>query len=172
MPSQQSRLRRGVPSCSQLFLSLGVIVSLCGTLTNCGLSGNRDNKGEREANYKEGTGNREQTKGGEEKEDPPPLRVVGEIASVHPAENFVLIKRYLQAGGFGPGTLIASISPQGQACSLILTGEILGRYYAADIQDGKPRRGDMVVARDLPEEDEEHSKAVRGAPGEEKRPSG
>jgi len=28
-----------------------------------------------------------------------------------------------------------------------LTGEKLGRFYAADVQDGAPSRGDLVVVR-------------------------
>ena len=141
-------------SYSQLFLSLGMIVSLCGSLTNCGLSANRDNKAAEEAKGEEGTGKPGQDEADGKKEAAPPMRVVGEIASVHAAEKFVLIKRYFQAGGFGAGSLIASISPSGQACSLILTGERLGRYYAADIRHGSPQKGDVVVARELQEERE------------------
>ena len=76
----------------------------------------------------------------------PPMRTIGEIVSVHPDEKFVLVKRFLQAGAFG-SELIASVSPEGTTSSLILTGEKLGRFYAADIQEGKPSRGDLVVIR-------------------------
>ena len=81
------------------------------------------------------------------------MRVVGEIASVHPNEKFVLIKRYFQGGGFGEGTLIASVSPGGVTSSLLLTGETLGRYHAADIQEGSPSNGDVVVVRQAAEDD-------------------
>ena len=76
----------------------------------------------------------------------PPMRTIGEIVSVHSDEKFVLVKRFLQAGAFG-SELIASVSPEGTTSSLILTGEKLGRFYAADIQEGKPSRGDLVVIR-------------------------
>ena len=86
------------------------------------------------------------------------MRVVGEIASVHPNEKFVLIKRYFQGGGFGEGTLIASVSPGGVTSSLVLTGETLGRYHAADIQEGSPSNGDVVVVRQTSEEGGEESR--------------
>lgn len=119
-----------------------MIVFFSGSLTNCGLSGKRDNEEGEEA--KAGDPPEEQSKPVEA-----PVRVVGEIASVHPAENFVLIKRNFQGGGFGRGILIASQSPSGQTASLALTGEKLGRYYAADIQEGTPTKGDIVVVRRL-----------------------
>ena len=94
---------------------------------------------------------REQEEGKGKEGDSASLRIVGEIASVHAVEKFVLIKRYVQGGGFGQGTLIASVSPEGVTCSLSLTGERLGRYYAADIQEGNPSKGDVVVVRQVPE---------------------
>ena len=120
-----------------------------GSVTSCGLSGNRDNKeGKKAKGEAMGKGQDEEK---DQKGASASLRVVGEIVSVHTAEKFVLIKRYVQGGGFGQGTLIASVSPGGVTCSLALTGERLGRYYAADIQEGRPSKGDVVVVRQLPE---------------------
>ena len=129
---------------------LFMILILSGSVTNCGLSGKGDNSESKESKAGPGSGGR-----GEDGEAPgiSSMRVVGEIASVHPNEKFVLIKRYFQGGGFGEGTLIASVSPGGVTSSLVLTGETLGRYHAADIQEGSPSNGDVVVVRQAVEED-------------------
>jgi hypothetical protein len=87
----------------------------------------------------------------QEKQEQAPVRLVGEIASVHASEGFVLIRRYAQ-GSFGVGQLISGMSPDGTHSSLQLTGEKLGQRYAADIRSGTPKEGDLVIARSLPEE--------------------
>ncbi len=135
--------------CAQLCPLLFVILIFSGSVTSCGLSGKRDNTERKEATGETAAREQEEEKG--KRGDPAALRIVGEIASVHAVEKFVLIKRYVQGGGFGQDTLIASVSPEGVTCSLALTGERLGRYYAADIQEGKPSKGDVVVVRQLPE---------------------
>lgn len=141
-----------MPGCAQLCPLLFVIMIFSGSVTSCGLSGNRDNKEGKEAKGEAMAKGQDEGKDQtDQKGDPASFRVVGEIVSVHPAEKFVLIKRYVQGGGFGKGTLIASVSPGGVTCSLALTGERLGRYYAADIQEGRPSKGDVVVVRQLPE---------------------
>ncbi|MAT30519.1 MAG: hypothetical protein CMP29_01860 [Roseibacillus sp.] len=112
---------------------------LMGSITSCGLSGKSKHSGGAESQ------SADEAKGPEEVRAPP-MRTIGEIVSVHPDEKFVLVKRFLQAGAFG-SELIASVSPEGTTSSLILTGEKLGRFYAADIQEGKPSRGDLVVIR-------------------------
>ena len=135
--------------CAQLCPLLFVILIFSGSVTSCGLSGKGDNTEGKEA--KGGAMAKGQNEEKDQKRASASFRVVGEIVSVHPAEKFVLIKRYVQGGGFGQGTLIASVSPGGVTCSLALTGERLGRYYAADIQEGRPSKGDVVVVRQLPE---------------------
>ena len=135
--------------CAQLCPLLFVILIFSGSVTSCGLSGKRDNTERKEAKGETAAREQEEEKG--KRGDPAALRIVGEIASVHAVEKFVLIKRYVQGGGFGQDTLIASVSPEGVTCSLALTGERLGRYYAADIQEGNPSKGDVVVVRQLPE---------------------
>ena len=132
-----------------------MILILSGSVTSCGLSGKGDNTERKESKAGPGSGGR-----GEDGEAPgiSSMRVVGEIASVHPNEKFVLIKRYFQGGGFGEGTLIASVSPGGVTSSLVLTGETLGRYHAADIQEGSPSNGDVVVVRQASEEGGEESR--------------
>jgi hypothetical protein len=120
-----------------------------GSVTSCGLSGKGDNKEGKEAKGKAMAQGQDEEK--DQESASASLRVVGEIASVHLVEEFVLIKRYVQGGKFGQGTLIASVSPGGVTSSLALTGERLGRYYAADIQEGRPSKGDVVIVRQLPE---------------------
>ncbi|NNM30410.1 MAG: hypothetical protein HKO57_12890 [Akkermansiaceae bacterium] len=81
----------------------------------------------------------------------PGVQVVGEVASVHTSEGFVLIRR---TGRRSLPTTLAyfSVAKDGRTASLRLTGERLGRFFAADIQDGQPVAGDLVVARGvLPE---------------------
>ena len=131
-------------------------------MTSCGLLKDGDSKERKEA--KQGDGNNQGTG---EQAKPAPVRVVGEIASVHRAEGFVLIKRYFQtAGGFGKGILISTLSLNGETSSLVLTGEKLGRYYAADIQEGNPSKGDAVIVRDLPKGEVAPSLALPEAPKE------
>lgn len=78
------------------------------------------------------------------------VRVAGEIASVNSEESYVLIRRYSRGGGFGRGTVILSVSPEGKTASLKLSGERIGKFHAADIQQGSPAKGDVVVVRILP----------------------
>lgn len=94
----------------------------------------------------------------EEPEPPDPnepvaARVVGEIVSVHPTEDgsFVLIKR-LGRGRFGPEMLYSSVNEAGATASLRPTGETLGRFHAADVLEGEPKTGELVISRRMPRE--------------------
>lgn len=84
--------------------------------------------------------------------EPPPIppRVVGEIASVHPEEGFVLIRRTGLAT-LPAGMAYSSVGADGRTAALRLTGERLGRFFAADIGGGDPAAGDLVVVRSLPQ---------------------
>jgi hypothetical protein len=96
--------------------------------------------------------------GGGPSEEPPseeevakaPTQLVGEVASVHEAEGFVLIKRF-GGGALPEGFVFHTQSSSGESASLRPTGERLGRFYAADITAGTANAGDFVVARRLPE---------------------
>ena len=168
MRSGLARLSRGVRSCSQrsLLRSLLVIV-LAGSLASCSLFKNRSQRDAEDA-QKDAVSE----ESAEKKVEQAPVRVVGEIVSVHAEEGFVLIRRYSQSGGFGKGNLIASLSPGGATSSLAITGERLGRFHAADIEEGTPSKGDVVVSRRLPESSKTPSTPVPqpqlsgfGAPG-------
>jgi len=110
---------------------------------------------------------------GEEEAQEPRAAVVGEIASVHREDRFVLIKR-VAPGGFGSGMAYFSLNPDGRTASLRPTGERLGRFYAADIQEGNPAPGDLVMARRMPPEEAPQATPVRqpGPIGGENRPRG
>jgi hypothetical protein len=86
----------------------------------------------------------------EEAEQAASIQLVGEVASVHLDEGFVLIRRY--GGGRLPqGFEFYTRSPTGDTASLRPTGEQMGRFYAADIAGGVPKAGDVVIGRRLPE---------------------
>ncbi len=77
-------------------------------------------------------------------------QLIGEVASVHTAEGFVLIKRF-GGGSLPEGFVFHSQGAGGETASLRPTGEKLGRFYAADITGGTPQAGDFVMGRRLPE---------------------
>jgi hypothetical protein len=79
-----------------------------------------------------------------------PTQLVGEVASVHAEEGFVLIRRF-GGGGLPQGYVFHSSNASGETTSLRPTGERLGKFYAADITAGTPEAGDFVLARRLPE---------------------
>ena len=140
--------------CSHRWILRVVLVTgMALLLPSCGLLGKI---------FKRGQKDQEPEKVGPSKEERAPVRVVGEIASVHP-EGFVLIRRHAQ-GFFGSGNLISSLSPEGNTASLRLTGETLGRYFAADIQEGRPATGDLVIVRRLAEGPNLHSTPVPEVP--------
>jgi len=72
-----------------------------------------------------------------------PSLYVGQIASVHLNQGFVLIRRSPHVT-VPSGTILISTSPGGQAANLRVTGESLGLMIAADVQSGDPQVGDTV----------------------------
>lgn len=74
----------------------------------------------------------------------PEKRIIGRIASVSLAGEFVLIQK------FGPGslpknTIYQSQGPEGRTASLRPSGERVRDFYAADLVSGKVEKGDAVV---------------------------
>lgn len=90
------------------------------------------------------------TKKEPEKDDSEPLkgperRIVGRIASVSRAGQFVLIQRL--GTGTLPGNMVyQSRGPDGRTASLKLSGERVRDFYAADLRSGTAQKGDAVVA--------------------------
>ena len=136
-------------SCSQPFLGLLLLVVLAGSLTSCSLlskilHGDGNKK-------KEDPGARATAEEEAKEKQAPSHRVAGEIVSVHADEGFVLIRLFAHGGGIGDGDLVGALSPTGTTSSLQESGERLGRWYAADIQEGTPAKGDLVTVRRLAE---------------------
>lgn len=85
-------------------------------------------------------------------EEQPASLYVGQIASIHPQEGFVLIRR-LPSIEIASGTILISTGPTGQVANLRVTGESLGQMIAADIQSGSPQIGDSVSRSALESDD-------------------
>lgn len=97
----------------------------------------------------------------EQEEEEPSSRYIGQIASVHEDQGFVLIRRSpgIQVA---TGTILISDGTDGRAANLRATGESLGQMIAADLQSGTPQVGDSVreplieeveLEADLPEQE-------------------
>ena len=74
----------------------------------------------------------------------PEKRIIGRIASVSRAGEFVLIQK------FGPGalpknTIYQSQGPEGRTASLRPSGERVRDFYAADLVSGNVEKDDAVV---------------------------
>lgn len=75
-------------------------------------------------------------------------RLVGRIASVHATEGFALVE------GFGSlklvaGLLLSSRGDEERTATLVVSGERLGRFAAADLKSGDVAVGDAVYARPI-----------------------
>lgn len=70
-------------------------------------------------------------------------RLVGRVASIPADRKFVLIQSY-GIWHVGTGSILTTQGPQGRASNLLVTGEKLGQYAAADIQSGTLEIGDGV----------------------------
>lgn len=82
----------------------------------------------------------EDPKKGAEKPKP---ELVGRIASIPAGREFVLIQAY---GKWivETGSILTTVGPDGRAANLLVTGEKLGQFAAADIQSGILEVGDGV----------------------------
>lgn len=81
----------------------------------------------------------------EEKSEPPQRpEIVGRIASVPPGNSFVLIQSY---GDWkvADGTILTTRGAEERSANLLVTGEKLGQFAAADIQAGEVAVGDTVL---------------------------
>jgi len=74
--------------------------------------------------------------------------LLGEVILVDEEEGFLLFKRFGNAWA-GGDEVISSINKAGETASLAITGERRGRFYAADVNSGNPKTGDMIYARRL-----------------------
>lgn len=84
-----------------------------------------------------------------QKTAPEAPKLVGVIASIPADKRFVLIQSY------GPwdieaGTILTTRGPDERTANLLVTGESLGQFAAADLQSGIADVGDAVYSRHVP----------------------
>lgn len=98
-------------------------------------------------------------------EDP---KLVGRIASIPADKRFVLIQSY-DKWTIEAGTILTTRGPDNRVANLLVTGEALGEFAAADLQSGLAEVGDGVYLRhtpkaaDLPAEKDSAPADTRGA---------
>lgn len=76
-------------------------------------------------------------------------RLVGRIASVPADKRFVLIQSY-GSWKIETGTILTTRGPEERTANLLVTGESLGQFAAADLQSGIAEVGDAVYSRHVP----------------------
>lgn len=74
----------------------------------------------------------------------PKDKVIGTIEMVNPEQHFVLVKT-LNRMALAPGTKLESHSPNGLKAVLTVTPEHKMNFISADIAEGYPQQGDIVV---------------------------
>lgn len=89
------------------------------------------------------------TKEPEEKPKAEPPRLVGRIASIPPDKRFVLIQSFGKWNA-EPGTILTTRGADQRSANLLVTGEALGQFAAADLQSGQVELGDAVYSQHIP----------------------
>jgi hypothetical protein len=75
--------------------------------------------------------------------------LVGRIASIPADKRFVLIQSY-GSWKIEAGTILTTRGLEERTANLLVTGESLGQFAAADIQSGAVEIGDAVYSRHVP----------------------
>lgn len=75
-------------------------------------------------------------------------RLVGRIASVHEKEGFALVENFGNLK-LGEGLLLSTRGSDERTATLVVSGERLGRFAAADLKSGDVAAGDSVYARPM-----------------------
>ena len=88
--------------------------------------------------------------------------LIGRVASVAIDRKFVLIESY-QPWNREAGTVLTTRGTDERAANLLVTGEFLGQFAAADIQSGSVEIGDAVYSRHVPKPLAEASTDAQGA---------
>jgi hypothetical protein len=94
----------------------------------------------------------------DEEPKPEAPRLVGRIASIPPDKRFVLIQSY-GSWDIEQGALLTTRGPEERSANLLVTGESLGQFAAADLQSGGVEIGDAVYSRHVPKPVEAHADA-------------
>ena len=76
-------------------------------------------------------------------------KLVGRIASIPMGGRFVLIESY-GTWKMEAGALLTTRGPEERSANLLVTGESLGQFAAADVQSGPVEIGDAVYSRHAP----------------------
>jgi len=76
-------------------------------------------------------------------------KLVGRIASIPADKRFVLIQSY-GSWKIEPGTILTTRGPDESTANLLVTGESLGHFAAADLQSGTVEIGDAVYSQHIP----------------------
>ena len=90
------------------------------------------------------------------KSDPAPEKpadegpqLVGRIASIPADKRFVLIQSY-GTWKIQSGTILTTRGLDERSANLLVTGEAMGQFAAADVQSGAAEIGDAVYSRHVP----------------------
>ena len=76
-------------------------------------------------------------------------RLDGRIASIPPDKRFVLIQSFGKWTA-EPGTILTTRGADQRSANLLVTGEALGQFAAADLQSGHIELGDAVYSQHVP----------------------
>ncbi len=76
-------------------------------------------------------------------------QLVGRIASFPADKKFVLIQSYGR-WNIQSGTILTTRGDNDRSANLLVTGESLGQFAAADVQSGQVKIGDAVYSRHTP----------------------
>ncbi|MCB1131858.1 MAG: hypothetical protein KDN05_12055 [Verrucomicrobiae bacterium] len=76
-------------------------------------------------------------------------QLIGRVASVPSEGGFVLIQKF-GATKLPSGTVLTSRGEEDRNANLLVTGESLGQFTAADIRSGQVRTGDGVYSHHIP----------------------
>ena len=100
----------------------------------------------------------------DEKPEPESIQrpLMGRVASLHLDEGFVLVETFGQ-WTLTQGTRLLTLGNEGRSATLVISGERMGRYAAADVKAGELAVGDAVMLRT--------SAGTDGEPEEEPSPS-
>lgn len=105
------------------------------------------------------------TKEPEEKPKAEPPQLVGRIASIPADRRFVLIQSYGKWTA-EPGTILTTRGADQRSANLLVTGEALGQFAAADLQSGQVELGDAVYSQHVPKPPTTNEAATEPPTGE------
>lgn len=105
----------------------------------------------------------------EEKPNDEAPKLVGRIASIPADRKFVLIQSY-GSWKIESGTILTTRGPEDRTANLLVTGEAMGQFAAADLQAGSVEIGDAVYSRHVPKPPEPASESTAESTDQPKLP--